>query len=136
MSTTPVSGSPFALGQGASSDAFCTNDLTEVFNQSDSTDWLFLSVANRCVNTMFGGNGCVISFNITSGFPSAVASQIAIVGTTGTSGIIVDNVTDAAATTLTTDIYYIIPTAESSPDYLGSNHTGTGAASATQSGLH
>ena len=136
MSTTPVSGSPFALGQGATSDAFCSNDLTEVFNQSDSTDWLFLSVANRCVNTMFGGNGCVISFNITSGFPSAVASQIAIVGTTGTSGIIVDNVTDAAATTLTTDIYYIIPTAESSPDYLGSNHTGTGAASATQSGLH
>ena len=135
LSTTPVSGSPFALGQAATVNAPCSDGLTEIFNQSGSTDWLFLGVANRCVNTMFGGNGCVISFNITSAFPSAVANQIQVVGTTGPTGIIVDNVTDAGATTITTDIYYIMPTGKSCLDYLGSSHTGTCAVSATQSGL-
>jgi hypothetical protein len=139
MSTTPVIGSPFALGQAANSDAFCSAGLTEVFNQSNNADWLFLGVSNRCVNTLFGGNGCLISFNVTNSFPSAVASQIAVGGNpqlTGPSGIIVDNVADAAATTITTDIYFIFPGGRSCPDYLGSSHTGTCAGSATQSGLN
>jgi hypothetical protein len=135
LSTTPVLGSPFALGQATTTDSPCSDGLTEIFNQSDNKDWLFLGVVNRCVNTLFGGNGCVISFDITSGFPSAVANQIAVGAGTGPSGIIVDNVTDAGATTITTDIYFILPGGRSCPDYLGSNHTGTCAASATQSGL-
>jgi hypothetical protein len=135
LSTTPVLGSPFALGQASTVNAPCSDGLTEIFNQSVGKDWLFLGVANRCVNTLFGGNGCVLSFDITSGFPSAVANQIAVVGTTGPTGVIVDNVTDAGATTTTTDIYYIMPAARSCPDYLGSNHTGTCATSVTQSGL-
>jgi hypothetical protein len=138
MSTTPVAGSPFALGQAANSDAFCSAGLTENFNQSSGTDWLFAGVANRCVNTVFGGNGCVISFDVTNNFPSAVASQIAVGGNpqlTGPSGMIVDNATDAASTTITTDIYFIFPGGRSCLDYLGSSHTGTCAGSATQSGL-
>jgi hypothetical protein len=135
VNTTPVVGSPFALGQAASVNAPCSSGPTEIFNQSANKDLLFVGMKNRCVNTMFGGNGCVISFDVTSGFPSAVAHQIATPGTLGTSGITVDNVADASTSQLTTDIYYIIPTGQSAPDYLGSNHTGTCAVSATQSGL-
>jgi hypothetical protein len=139
ISTTPVTGSPFALGQASNSDAFCSAGLTENFNQSSGIDWLFAGVANRCVNTLFGGNGCVLSFDVTNTFPTAVASQIAVGGNpqlTGPSGMIVDNGTDAASTTITTDIYFIFPGARSCPDYLGSTHSGTCAGSATQSGLN
>ena len=139
LSTSPVSGSPFGLGQSATADAFCSAGLTENFNSSTSTDWLFAGISSRCVNTMFGGNGCVLSFNVTSGFPSAVASQIAVgsgTNLTGPSGIIVDNGTDASGSMITTDIYFIFPGARSCLDYLGSSHTGTCAGSATQSGLN
>jgi hypothetical protein len=139
MSTTPVTGSPFGLGQASNSDAFCSAGLTENFNQSTGNDWLFAGVANRCVNTMFGGNGCVLSFDVTNSFPAAVASQISVGGgtqATGPSGMIVDNGADAASTTITTDIYFIFPGARSCLDYLGSSHTGTCAGSATQSGLN
>jgi hypothetical protein len=135
MSTTAVAGSPFALGQASNVVAPCSDALTEVFNQSVNKDWLFLGVANRCVNTMFGGNGCVISLDITSAFPTVVAHQFAVGGGNGPSGIIVDNVMDASASTLTTNIYYILPGGQSCLDYLGSFHTGTCAGSATQSGL-
>jgi hypothetical protein len=139
LSTSPVTGSPFGLGQSSTADAFCSAGLTENFNSSTSTDWLFAGISNRCVNTMFGGNGCVLSFNVTSGFPSAVASQIAVGGNltpTGPSGIIVDNGIDAGSSTVTTDIYFIFPAARSCPDYLGSSHTGTCAGSVTQFGLN
>jgi hypothetical protein len=129
-----VSG-PFALGQGTTTNSPCSSGLAENFNQSANKDWLFLGVKDRCVNTMFGGNGCVISFDITSAFPAAVAHQIAVGGGAGPSGIVVDNATDASASQITTDIYYILPGGQSCPDYLGSNHTGTCAGSATQSGL-
>lgn len=135
LNTAAVTGSPFALGQASNSNSPCSDSLSENFNQSVNKDWLFLGVANRCVNTAFGGNGCVISFDVTSAFPSAVAHQIAVTGTTGPTGIVVDNGIDASATMTTTDIYYIIQSGQSCPDYLGSNHTGTCAASATQSGL-
>ena len=84
---------------------------------------------------MFGGNGCVLSLDITSGFPSGVAHQIATQGTNGTSGIIVDNITDASKTQITTDIYYIALKVASCLDYLGSSHTGNCAVRATQAGL-
>jgi hypothetical protein len=129
-----VSG-PFALGQAATTNSPCSSGLAENFNQSANKDWLFLGVKDRCVNTMFGGNGCVISFDITSAFPSAVAHQIAVGGGAGPSGIVVDNGADASASQITTDIYYILPGGQSCLDYLGSSHTGTCAGSATQSGL-
>ena len=74
-----------------------------------------------------------MSFDITSAFPTAVAHQLAVVG--GTSGIVVDNATDASGTALTTDIYFLLQGSQSCPDYLGSLQTGTCAASLTQSGL-
>jgi hypothetical protein len=135
LNTTPVTGSPFGLGQAIVTLSPCSDGLTEIFNQSGNKDWLFLAVANRCVNTVFGNNGCIISLDITNAFPSAVAHQIALPGSTGATGIIIDNVSDASLTMTTTDIYYIVQSGMSCLDYLGSSHTGTCAASATQSGL-
>jgi hypothetical protein len=135
LNTAPVTGSPFGLGQATTTLSPCSDGLTEIFNQSGSKDWLFLAVANRCVNTLFGNNGCIISLDITNAFPSAVGHQIALPGTNGATGIIIDNVSDASLTMTTTDIYYIVQTGMSCLDYLGSSHTGTCAASATQSAL-
>jgi hypothetical protein len=133
MSTTAVAGSPFALGNSPLANAHCTAGLSENFNQSTSKDGLFLGVSMRCVNTIAGTNGCVLSFDITSAFPAAVAHQLGVVG--GTSGIVVDNGVDASTTKLTTDVYFILQGGQSCLDYLGSSHTGTCAVSATQSGL-
>jgi hypothetical protein len=133
MNTTAVTGSPFALGNVATANAHCTAGLAENFNQSTNKDGLFLGVSMRCVNTVGGTNGRVMSFDISSAFPNSVAHQLGVVG--GTSGIVVDNSTDVSATQLTTDIYFILQGGQSCLDYLGSSHTGTCAASATQSGL-
>jgi hypothetical protein len=133
MNTTAVTGSPFALGNSVIANAHCTSGLSENFNQSTNKDGLFLGVSMRCVNTVAGTNGCVLSFDITSAFPTAVSHQLGVVG--GSSGIAVDNSVDASSTKLTTDIYFILQGGQSCLDYLGSSHTGTCAVSATQSGL-
>jgi hypothetical protein len=133
MNTAAVSGSPLVLGNNNTVSSPCNGGLTEIFNQSASKDWLFLGVKNHCVGTVGGTNGCIMSFDITTAFPSTFANQLALVG--GGSGIVVDNVTDAASTTITTDIYSILTGGQSCPDYNSSNHTGTCAVSATQSGL-
>jgi hypothetical protein len=133
MNTTAVSGSPVVLGNNNTVSSPCNGGLTEIFNRSASKDWLFVGVKNHCVGTVGGTNGCIMSFDITTAFPTTFANQLALVG--GGSGIVVDNVTDAAATTITTDIYSLLTGGQSCPDYNGSNHTGTCAVSATQSGL-
>ena len=58
---------------------------------------------------LFGGNGCLISFNVTNSFPSAVASQIAVGGNpqlTGPSGIIVDNEANTTTFPQAASIYF------------------------------
>lgn len=132
LKTFGVLGSPLALGNGAASSAPCSGAVTEAFNQTAGKDWLFVGVKDRCAGTIGGTNGCVESADITNSFPTTV-NHLAEVG--GATGIIVDNLTDAAATTITTDIYFLFVGPQSSPDYNGSAHTGTCAASATQSGL-
>jgi len=133
MNTTQVTGSPLLLLNTAIKSDPCTGALTEIFNQSDSTDWIFAGVKGNCIGTLAGSNGCVMSLNSTSTFPAAVANELAANG--GTSGIIVDNVSDANGTQITTDIYFMLLLAQSCVDYLGSNHSGNCAVSATQSGL-
>ncbi|MBI3667925.1 MAG: hypothetical protein HY236_17130 [Acidobacteria bacterium] len=82
MNTTTDSG-PLAL---SSVNTTSCSPLTEVFN--GSTDFLFAGVTASCT---LGGDalGCVMAFDITSGFPSTAATA-AEAG--GASGIIVDNV--------------------------------------------
>ena len=116
MSTTAATGSPFLLANRSTANAPCTGALTEIFNQSVSTDWLFTGVKALCVTTGAGSTGCAMSFNITSAFPSAVASEYADVG--GASGIVVDNTIDASTTKITTDVYFI-EGMQSCPDCLG-----------------
>ena len=132
MNPTGVGG-PLQLGNVASTNASCSTDLTEVFNQSGATDWLFAGLGGRCAGAAAGTTGCVMSLNITSGFPTAVSGTL--IETNASSGIIVDNETDVSASSITTDIYFHVTGPQSCPDYLGTAHSATCLVSATQSGL-
>lgn len=70
----------------------CT-PLTEVQNNNTSTDLLLLGVKNGGSQTGCYGQGCIMSFDITSGFPRSAAATLPT-GTAGkgTSGIIMDNI--------------------------------------------
>ncbi len=66
--------------------------VSEFYNASLAKDFLFVSVTNNCVATTQGGTaGCVMSLDITSGFPTINSSSTALPATGGTSGIIPDN---------------------------------------------
>jgi hypothetical protein len=66
--------------------------VTEFYNSTQGKDYLFASVTNNCVATTTGGSaGCIMSLDITSGFPTVNASTVALAATGGTTGIIVDN---------------------------------------------
>jgi hypothetical protein len=66
-SSGPVLGSVVTGPVLASSNVGCS-PLTEFFNSSTSTDWLFAGVgSNSCGASGTTAGGCVMSFNITSG---------------------------------------------------------------------
>ena len=94
--------------------------VTEFYNAAAAKDLLFAGVTNNCVATTGGGTaGCVMSLNITAGFPTVKASTTAIAATGGSSGLIVDNdSSDAQASS----VYY-------------ATKTGATLVKATQSGL-
>ena len=101
--------------------------LTGFFNTTANKDWIFLSVANGCTASGGGSAGCVMSLDITSGFP--------VLGTGrpeagGTSGIIVDNV---SAQPQASSIYFTTQ----STTTCGDGVSGGGCAvKLTQSGLN
>ena len=132
MNPAPVGG-PLQMGNIASVNAACSTGLTEIFNQSDARDWLFAGLGGRCQGAVFGTTGCVMSFDVTAGFPTAVDSLL--IEKNASSGIIVDNVTDANASSITTNIYFHVTGPQSCPDYLGTAHSATCLVSATQAGL-
>jgi hypothetical protein len=69
---------------------------TEFFNTGSTPpkDWYFVAVSSNCGAAGGGNGGCIMSFDITAGMPAA-ASHVAR-ETTGTSGIVVDNISQAA----------------------------------------
>jgi hypothetical protein len=78
--------------------------VTAFYNSTIGKDYLFVGVTDNCVATVNGGTGgCVMSLDITSGFPTVNASSTALHATGGTTGIIVDN--DSSATEASS-IYY------------------------------
>src|SRR5439155_5884386 len=81
---------PLALTTTQNVAAECS-PLSEIFNpsQGGGIDWLFAGVPGSCA---VGGSttGCVMSFNITSAFPTTASFAGAEAG--GTSGIIAANV--------------------------------------------
>jgi hypothetical protein len=124
-----VSG-PLALTSPA--QATPCSPITEVFNQTTSTDWLFAGVGASCSSLILGG--CVESLKITSGFPSAITSQVAETG--GVSGIIVDNVQSPNADA--TNLYFMTLSGQTCPTYAGGANTASGncAVKLTQTGLN
>jgi hypothetical protein len=85
-STADVTSAALATGIADSSP------VTEFFNPDLGKDYLFVGVTNNCVATTTGGTGgCVMSLDITSGFPTVNAGTTALVAAGGTTGIIVDN---------------------------------------------
>jgi hypothetical protein len=101
--------------------------LTGFYNTTANKDWIFLSVANGCTASGGGTAGCVMSLDITSGFP--------VLGTGrpeagGTSGIIVDNV---SAQPEASSIYFTTQSAGTCGDGVSG---GGCAVKLTQSGLN
>ncbi len=111
-----------------SSAATTCSPMTEIFNPPTLKDWLFVSVENGCVATGGGSGGCVMSFDITSGFPSAATQGRSETG--GTSGIVVDNVSTSAQAS---SIYFTSQGIQSCSD--GVSTSGC-AVKMTQSGLN
>lgn len=130
---TPSVGGPLQLGDLAVAGASCSTGLTENFNQSGSTDWLFAGLGGRCAGAAAGTTGCVMSLDVTSGFPSTVSSLL--IESNASSGIIIDNVIDASGSTITTNVYFHVTGPQACLDYLGTAHSATCLVSATQSGL-
>jgi len=98
-----------------------SSPVTEFFNASVQKDYLFVGVTNNCVAVTNGGTaGCIMSLDITSGFPAVSTSSTALPATGGTSAIIVDN---DSGFTEASSIYY-------------ATKTGATLIKATQSGLN
>ena len=115
----------------AAGDTRCS-PITEFYNTTTGKDWLFVSVPTNCNATGGGVGGCVMSFDITSGFPSAATQGRPEFS--GTSAIIVDNVSPQPEAS---SIYFT--TEGNAPSYApcGDNSTGGGCAvKLTQAGLN
>ena len=65
--------------------------MTEFYNASLHKDYLFVGVTNNCLATAGGSAGCVLSLDITNGFPTVNASSPSLAAPGGTTGIVVDN---------------------------------------------
>jgi hypothetical protein len=70
-SSGPVLGS-LATGPALASSNVACSPLTEFFNTTTSTDWLFGGVPGTSCGAGTGAGGCVMSFNITSGTIPAI----------------------------------------------------------------
>jgi hypothetical protein len=80
--------------------------LEEIYNpnQGGGTDWLFVGVPATCAYGTSTTGGCIMSFQITSGFPTSGAFA-APAETGGTSGIVADNV--STSTNQASSMYFV-----------------------------
>ncbi len=116
MNGTP-NGTTAALTTGAA-DA---SPITEFYNPTLAKDFLFVGVTNNCTATINGGTaGCVMTLDITAGFPTVNAGTTSLAAAGGTSGFIVDN---DSSIPQASSIYY-------------ATKTGQTLVKATQSGLN
>lgn len=98
-----------------------SSPLTEFYNAALGKDYIFVGVTDNCIATTGGGTaGCVMSLDITGGFPTVNANSTALPAAGGTSGIVVDN---NSSLTGASSIYY-------------ATKTGAALVKATQSGLN
>ena len=98
-----------------------SSPITEFYNPLLHKDYIFVGVTNHCIATTGGGTGgCVMSLDITSGFPTVNAATTALPAAGGTSGIVVDN---DSSLSQASSVYY-------------STKTGQTLVKATQTGLN
>ena len=97
LNPSSVASTPLATGMADSSS------MTEFYNASLHKDYLFVGVTNNCLATAGGSAGCVLSLDITSGFPTVNAGSTALAAPGGTTGIVVDN---DSALSQASSIYY------------------------------
>ncbi|HEY6302130.1 MAG TPA: hypothetical protein VIX14_03605 [Terriglobales bacterium] len=115
MNTSADTTAPLATGTADSSP------VTEFYNASLQKDYIFVGVTDNCIATTGGGTAaCVMSLDITGGFPTVNTGSTALAAAGGTSGIIVDN--DSSLT-------------EASSIYFATK-TGATLVKATQTGLN
>lgn len=100
--TSNVIGTPVAVANLSSSTAATCSPVTEFYNTSTSTDWIFMGVSaagsqNGCSGTT-GANGCVYSFNATAALNAGATATAGLAATGGSSGLIVDNIGAAGST--------------------------------------
>jgi hypothetical protein len=98
-----------------------SSPVTEYYNTSLQKDYIFVGVTNNCIATSGGGAaGCVLSLDITDGFPTINADSTALAADGGTTGIVIDNNSSLSEAS---SIYY-------------ATKTGAALVKATQSGLN
>jgi hypothetical protein len=140
--TSNVMGTPVVGPALASSTADCS-PITEYFNTSYSTDWIFLSVEahNETASPIScpSGTGCIMSFDVTSGsaITTGTTTSATLGAASGTSGIIIDSsVTDPAGAS---NVYFSTLGNQACTGNNGTGSTGQGtggcAVQATQQGL-
>jgi hypothetical protein len=68
-----------------------SSPVTELYNAGLQKDYRFVGDTNNCVATTGGETaGCVMTLDITNGFPTVNVRSTALAAAAGTSGIIVD----------------------------------------------
>ncbi len=69
-----------------------SSPVTEFYNTANQMDYLFVGVTNHCIGVTKGGTaGCILSLDITDGFPTVNAASTALAAGGGTTGIVIDN---------------------------------------------
>lgn len=134
MNTGTAAHGPLNLATGGEA----CSPVTENYNQSNSTDYIFLGVVNSCnLGGLPGNAGCVYEFPITSGFPASTAA-VGLTEANGTTGIIVDNVSDGSGgQSSNTNLYFVTQSKQTCNEYTGtSNSSGNCAVKLTQSGFN
>ena len=85
-----------------------SSPVSEFYNATLAKDFLFVGVSDNCVATALGGSaGCIMSLDITAGFPTINAGATALAVAGGTSGIIPDNNSNLAEAS---SVYYTTKT--------------------------
>ena len=87
-----------------------SSPVTEFYNPLLLKDYMFVGVSDHCIATVGGGTaGCVMSLDVTAGFPTVNANTTALPAGGGTSGIVVDNDSSSSEAS---SIYYATKTGQ------------------------
>jgi hypothetical protein len=108
---------PVAINTLSTINATACSPVTEFFNSSTATDWLFLSVRDGGSQNGCSGTGCVYGFNATTPLAVGAVAGGGILASGGSSGIVVDNV--GAGNSTVANIYYSTLATQSCADGTG-----------------